>query len=138
MCTGFTCAQGGINCATMGSSFDCVATCINNTPCASLGINTFTTCQHMCNPDAGTGDAGLGPDASPCDQACAHVQACTGITCSTVGVDCATLGSSYDCVAECVDNTPCASLGAGTFTTCQGQCGDGGAGDGGAGDAGPG
>jgi hypothetical protein len=46
----------------------------------------------------------------------------------------------FDCVADCINNTPCASLGAGTFNTCQAQCGDAGSssGDAGAADASPG
>jgi hypothetical protein len=62
---------------------------------------------------------------------------CTGYTCSMANIDCATVGSGYDCEFECANNTPCANLGFGTLATCQAQCSDGGAGDGGAGDGGP-
>jgi hypothetical protein len=128
------CSDIGINCATAGSQYDCLANCVNNTSCANFGLATLTTCEHMCNPDAGPVDAG--PDASPCDQACAHVESCSGglFGCSTIGINCATVGAGFDCLAECIDNTPCTSLGLGTYTACQGQCG----GDAGASDAGPG
>lgn len=74
----------------------------------------------------GVGGAGGAGGGSPCDMACAHVEACFGITCGVVGINCATLGSGFDCVAECINDTPCANLSQGTLTTCQAQCADGG------------
>lgn len=68
-CTGFTCMQAMIDCSTVGSQFDCIASCISATDCADLGVQTYQKCQGMCAGDGGgatDGGAGDGGAASQC------------------------------------------------------------------------
>jgi hypothetical protein len=47
--------------------------------------------------------------------------------CSKIGIDCSMLNMQFDCVAQCVINTPCSMIGLGTTQACEAQCaGDGG------------
>ena len=84
MCTGFTCQQANINCATTGSNLDCEFNCAANTPCAQLGVGTLTTCQNQCKGDAGTGDGGTA-DAGPMLSACSQ---CEVTNCIQAGLAC--------------------------------------------------
>jgi hypothetical protein len=47
---------------------------------------------------------------------------CTGFTCAAANINCATIGAGFDCEAECISNTPCASLGIPTLQTCGKMC----------------
>ncbi|HSQ66402.1 MAG TPA: hypothetical protein VLM85_24430 [Polyangiaceae bacterium] len=86
--------------------------------------------------DATTTDAGGdaptdAADASDlCNQMCGHIQTCTGITCTQVGVDCTTANLSA-CVETCVINTSCAQLNNQTAQACQQTCAADGGADGG-------
>jgi hypothetical protein len=81
-CLGITCAQLGVNCATMmGTQWDCVAMCVTNTPCSQLNAQTEQACQAQCSADGGTMDAGTmdaGMDAGMAGAACTNciVQSC--------------------------------------------------------------
>jgi hypothetical protein len=59
------------------------------------------------------------------------------VTCSTINIDCATIGSQFDCAAECISNTPCANLLSQGMACLSATCTDGGTdgGDAGAGAA---
>jgi hypothetical protein len=87
--------------------------------------------------DGGT-DTGAAHDAvadaeTLCVQACNHLEACTGDTCSQVGITCPTTVSP--CIQACLLATPCVDLDAGAVQSCEQQCADGGARDAGARDA---
>jgi hypothetical protein len=78
----------GINCATMGTQYACIETCIANTPCAQLGVGTLQTCQGQCNvPDGGPppGDAGQAVDAGPSGAQCLQ---CNTMSCGQQGLAC--------------------------------------------------
>jgi hypothetical protein len=112
--SGFGGASPGTTVATVGTGFG-----------GSTGSIDATVATSSSSSGAGTGGG------SPCDMACAHVQQCFGIDCATVGLNCANLGSGFDCIAECINDTPCADLSQSTLQTCQAQCSapDGGAPD---------
>lgn len=73
-CPGFTCSKIGLDCTTMMSmQFDCVVSCIDNTPCSQLGLGTLQACQAQCNgmDDGGPPPFDGGPppmDAGPSQQ----------------------------------------------------------------------
>lgn len=72
--------------------------------------------------------------STPCDMACAHVSMCTGgqYTCASANIDCTTVGSQFDCAAECLNALSCTQLAAQAMSCFSATCSDGGAADGGA------
>jgi hypothetical protein len=63
---------------------------------------------------------------SLCNQACEHATACGDNACEALGINCATLGASDQCLFTCLLGIPCADLGATAVQGCQSKCGDAG------------
>ncbi len=74
---------------------------------------------------------------TPCDMACAHAQMCGFDVCGMFNINCATVGSQYDCAFECINNVSCQNLLSQGMAFLQATCTDGGTGDAGPGDAAP-
>lgn len=71
MCVGFdVCKQLMLNLDCSNPQNECLALCVNNTPCAQLNQQTFQKCQAMC-----AGDGGMPSDGGPSDGG--NAQACT-------------------------------------------------------------
>jgi hypothetical protein len=74
---------------------------------------------------------------TPCDMGCAHAKMCGFDICTMLGINCATVGTMYDCVFNCTNPESCSQLTNGgalaCYQMCQGMMGDGGTGDGGSG-----
>src|SRR4051812_32649149 len=70
---------------------------------AGGATTTSSTTQTSTTVGPSTSVVGPGPTASAssgggtkCEQACDHVQMCTGFTCSQANVDCSTVGMQFD------------------------------------------
>jgi hypothetical protein len=95
---------------------------------ASGGMTTAgSTSSASSSSSSGTG----GENA--CETGCAHAMMCGLDICGTMGINCATVGTQYDCLANCLDAVPCAQLNQETALGCYESCqsADGGTSDGG-------
>lgn len=107
------------------------------TATVTTGSTSSSSSSSSSTSTTSSSSSGTTTGTSPCDMACAHIQMCTGFTCQQANIDCSTVGTQFDCVANCAAAVPCSQLGIGTLQMCQAMCAaDGGAGDGGATDAG--
>lgn len=95
-------------------------TTVTVTASSTATTGTTSTSTGPGSTTASSSSSGGGDQA--CNDACAHIQMCTGFTCSQAMIDCTTMGMQYDCEFNCAAQTPCAQLGPGTIQKCQAQC----------------
>jgi len=114
--------KGAGGATTQSATGPQTATGPSSTVSATSAATTSST-----NATTAAASSSSGSNNPKCDQACAHLDQCTGLTCAEVGLDCNTLAMQQDCTLDCVTGTACTSLKLGTFGTCDGMCaGDGG------------
>lgn len=123
-----TTGTGGVQSTTA------TATAVTSSSSGTTTVTGTTTSVPATTSSSSSSGSGGG---SPCDMACAHAASCGVNVCQLGGINCATAGSAYDCLAECIDALPCSSLNFTSLAGCQKQCAatsDGGTGpaDGGA------
>lgn len=100
---------------------------------SGTGGGTMATGTTSSASSSSSGSSGTG-GGSVCDQACAHAAMCGDDVCTMFGINCATAGTQYDCLATCLNDVPCAELpqqALGCYQSCQGDGGTGGTSDGG-------
>ncbi|MFT3766379.1 MAG: hypothetical protein QM820_12835 [Minicystis sp.] len=58
-----------------------------------------------------------------CVQGCMHLEQCNfGVTCQQFMIDCNNVGNQYDCLLDCLNDTPCDKLGFQTVQACNQMC----------------
>jgi len=134
-------------CATVAWFAGCGGTVNQNTTGGTTGAGGHVTAQTVTSSTttsstsstttSSTSSSSTSGGNTPCDMACAHVASCGfGVTCAQFNINCATVGSQFDCAANCINALSCQQLISQGMACLNATCSDGGAGDAGPTDGG--